>query len=1184
MLRPNSPVVRFSLAAIVCVSTMTTVQAEPLRPTDFDSLGAFPTTAGIYEIDSDAATLTGPDRTISGVVSNGIAVFTFDSITIGSGMTVFGSVGARPVALLSKGNITIEGDGLVEFSGGGEGLRDAGAGGGAGGEGVTAEEEDAFGTSGAGPGGGPGSNYNGPGGGFGGQGGGSFSGQFGGPPYGDLLIELQGGSGGGGGGGPCCNLSGADGGGGGGGLELGAGGSVAIGGQGIRADGGPGAGGLDYGGGGGSGGGILIHASSITLTSPVTARGGTGGNDGFVAGSGGGGGRILLLAPSLDAVTGGSFVDVSGGTGGESTNTPGLSGVQGDFSILSSDSDEDGICDPGSAGGCTGNDNCPTVPNVDQADGDEDGTGDVCDNCPADANPGQEDEDGDGDGDICDQCPGFLDAAANDADEDGLLGPCDNCPNTSNADQADLDFDGIGDACDTLSAVGHILYAADGAASNPQCKLYIISQEDGSVIQTIGNIGFAVTGMAVDPTTGILYGVTGAGGRSGGPSNPNNFPGHLITINKATGQGTVVGDILPGTTVGAADITFTSDGTLYGWSEDTDDLVVIDKQTGAGTVVGDSDLSTYGSGLAASPIDRLFFAGNGDTPQSDPAEDDPDAGTLRLLDPATGRSTMPVPFSGDISGNQWPISALAFRPDGTLFGTVLDFDQDGVRPAYLITIGPRNGVITRVGATVDRLDAIAFESIPADLQIAVDDVPDPVVSRQPIDYVITVSNASQFDVPNVVLRHELPENVSEFLAATSGCTADGLTVTCAIPNIPAGDDANIIIGARFTAAGMFVSRTSVSFPGTDPQPADNNVETSTTVLPDFDGDGVDDATDNCLTVSNEDQTDSDEDGAGDACDDCPMSPDKIAPGVCGCAAAEAGDENGDGVPDCFEIDLCPTDESKTLPGACGCGVPDDDEDENGIPDCFGLDLCPEDENKTNPGACGCGISDEDTNNDGVPDCFTIDLCPDDPNKALPGACGCGQVDTPGCGAGGGGGSGGGGPLPNDADRDNVPDSRDLCPGTRRGQQVNSDGCAQEELDNDGDGIRNGLDICPDTPVGDPVLPNGCGTSQLDDDADGVFNNADECPETPAGETVNEQGCSASQLPPPPPSDGGEPPPAGSPTPQEPTNPPDEGEEELDEEELDLLCRFCGICPPFMLVFIGAGLMLMRFSNRRYRLF
>jgi hypothetical protein len=113
------------------------------------------------------------------------------------------------------------------------------------------------------------------------------------------------------------------------------------------------------------------------------------------------------------------------------------------------DADNDGIPDDA--------DNCPTVINPDQADADEDGVGDSCDiaddtdsdgdgvsddadNCPDLANPTQQDFDQDGRGDVCD-----------DSDGDGSSDDVDNCPDTINIDQRDSDGDGIGDACEVVN-------------------------------------------------------------------------------------------------------------------------------------------------------------------------------------------------------------------------------------------------------------------------------------------------------------------------------------------------------------------------------------------------------------------------------------------------------------------------------------------------------------------------------------------------------------------------------------------------------------------------------------------------------------------------------------------------------------------------------------------------------------
>ncbi len=137
-------------------------------------------------------------------------------------------------------------------------------------------------------------------------------------------------------------------------------------------------------------------------------------------------------------------------------------------------------------------------------------------------------------------------------------------------------------------------------------------------------------------------------------------------------------------------------------------------------------------------------------------------------------------------------------------------------------------------------------------------------------------------------------DLDSLLAANGGDGSAGVVIN--------GIDANDGSGIDISAAGDFnmdgIDDIAIGADTADPNGQNSAGETyvvygrADTGDPDGDGDGVPDATDNCVTVPNNDQADGDADGVGDACDNCVEI-----------ANADQYDSNGDDIGSLCDADV-----------------------------------------------------------------------------------------------------------------------------------------------------------------------------------------------------------------------------------------------------------------------------------------
>jgi hypothetical protein len=238
----------------------------------------------------------------------------------------------------------------------------------------------------------------------------------------------------------------------------------------------------------------------------------------------------------------------------------------------------------------------------------------------------------------------------------------------------------------------HTLYAASvrsGAVARGDVpiagNLYTINLANGTAslvgaIRLPGSKPIGVTGMAVHPSDGTIYGITSE-------QSPNS-PRSLVTIDPASGAATFVGEL---GAVGS-DIAFDAKGTLYMWLPSTSQLGTVNTSSGAVSPLGKPGPAGSPAGIAIDGQGMVFVTAKGA------------GGTLDNVDLATGSLQIGPPLTGAPFSTQ--INSMSFSPSGLL----LAVNSNGGSPAstQLVTINTATGAVATIGALPDDTDALAF--------------------------------------------------------------------------------------------------------------------------------------------------------------------------------------------------------------------------------------------------------------------------------------------------------------------------------------------------------------------------------------------------------------------------------------------------------------------------------------------
>lgn len=291
-----------------------------------------------------------------------------------------------------------------------------------------------------------------------------------------------------------------------------------------------------------------------------------------------------------------------------------------------------------------------------------------------------------------------------------------------------------------------------------------------------------ITGLAIDPTTGIAYAVV------------FDVVGNdwlLATLDLATGAGVEIGSL--GDEFAA--ITFRANGQLYGVTSDDasvrETLYLISTADASKVLARGLGNGDGGEALAYDPLgDNLYhWSGNIET-------------VFERIQPDPPYAITSIPVSG--------------TPGGETVGAVWDgcFDQfigssvNGSFNAWL-----RSGLVTApFGANPDAIRGMALvggNGCDVDLGIALDALPPAPAPGASVTFTVVVANDGPARAIGPRVTFTLPANITSIVAPGCGVGMNGL-LGCNLPKLYRGETASRSISGTYTGGAGTVSATITS--------------------------------------------------------------------------------------------------------------------------------------------------------------------------------------------------------------------------------------------------------------------------------------------------------------------------------------------------------------------------------------